>query len=225
MRQQSQIPPKNILLSDDVKITCLNASDLNWEIALNNLVEMGNGNLLSRSGNCYLTLNELMRVGEILQDTSALSFDDLSHYLPDQFINQNLSIKSIFNNQIRSHFKVLIVSKRIWSYIINIYQLSFEVDLDTLFENSEINHSDVTNAPHKELKPSDKGGRKSLTSLIPGLVGKITNFIKSQEFKVQAKCREESVTSYGVSLDDIRSYVMNKLPILRHQPNKNQIPD
>lgn len=113
MRQQSQIPTKNILLSDDVKITCLNASDLNWEIALNNLVEMGNGNLLSRSGNCYLTLNELMRVGEILQDTSALSFDDLSHYLPDQFINQNLSIKSIFNNQIRSHFKVLIVSKRI----------------------------------------------------------------------------------------------------------------
>ena len=126
---------------------------------------------------------------------------DLSHYLPDQFTNQNLSVKSIFNNQIRSYFPVLIVSKRNRSYIINIYQLNFEFpDLDTLFKNSEINHSDVTNASHKELKPSNKGGTKSLTSRIPGLAGKLANCIKSQKFKVQAKCREESVTSYGISL-------------------------
>ena len=128
------------MLSDDVKITFLNASELTWEIALNNFVEMGNGNLLSLFGNCYLTLNELMHVGELLQDTSALSFEDLSRYLPDQFTNQNLSVKSIFNNQIRSHFPVLIVSKRNRSYII-IYQLNFEFpDLDTLFKNSEMNY-------------------------------------------------------------------------------------
>lgn len=76
----------------------------------------------------------------------------------------------------------------------NIYLLSFEYpDLDTLFENSALNHSDVTSAPYEEVKLSNKGGRKSLTLLIKGLVEKITNLIKSQGFKAKAKSREETV--------------------------------
>ena len=45
----------------------------------------------------------------------------------------------------------------------------------------------------KEVKLSNKGGRKSLTLLIKGLVEKITNLIKSQGFKAKAKSREETV--------------------------------
>ena len=82
------------MLSDDVKITFLNASELTWEIALNNFVEMGNGNLLSLFGNCYLTLNELMHVGELLQDTTALSFGSVS--LPTRPIYKPKFISKVY---------------------------------------------------------------------------------------------------------------------------------
>ena len=71
--------------------------------------------------------------------------------------------------------------KRNRSYIVKIYQLSFQYSyLENLFENSEINHSELTNAPQREVKPSNKCNRKSLTPLAPGLVTEITSFVKSQ---------------------------------------------
>ena len=149
---------------------------------------MPNGSLYSFSGNFYLILNELIHVGKLLHDASAVLFEKLSLYLPTQFTNQNLSTKSIFNNQIPSHLPVLTGFKRNRSYIVKIYQLSFQYSyLENLFENSEINHSDVTNASQREVKPSNKCNRKSLTPLAPGLVKEITSFIKSQEFKAQAR--------------------------------------
>ena len=76
MRQQGQIISKEQnQLSHNVKITCLNSSDLTWEIALNNLVEMQNGNLSSLLGNCNLNLNELMHIEKLLEDTSVLPFE------------------------------------------------------------------------------------------------------------------------------------------------------
>ena len=76
LRQQSQIiSEEQNQLSHNVKITCLNSSDLTWEIALNNLVEMQNGNLSSLLGNCNLNLNELMHIEKLLEDTSVLPFE------------------------------------------------------------------------------------------------------------------------------------------------------
>ena len=154
---------------------------------MNNLVEMHNGNLTSLTGE---SLDELIDVGQMLEEASAVSFEELSLFLPERFNNNTKSMKSIFNLKLPFQFPIFLLFNRNRSFIVNLYQLAFDYpDLDSLFDScgQPPTHEIPPEAPRQERKPSNKGVRKPLTTLIPGLAEEITCFYKITRFQSPSK--------------------------------------
>ena len=164
-----------------------------------------------------MSVEELLNVGNTLQETSAVSFEELHVHLPDRFTT--IASSKAVPRQLASHFPVIIVPNKQHSFLINLYRLTFDYpELNALFEIKEsVSEEPVDPGPQAEQLPSRNGGRKSFTTLIPGLAEEVTRFIKSQGFKAQERRREKTVTSCGVSIGDIRTRIMDKYPLLKEQ--------
>ena len=172
-----------------ITIICLNDATLTWEYALNDLMEMQNSNLGTFRWSNHLSVEELLNVGNTLQETSAVSFEELHLHLPDRFTT--IASSKAVPRQLASHFPVIIVSNEQHSFLINLYQLTFDYpELNSLFEIKEpVSEEPVDPGPQAKKLPSRNGGRKSFITLIPGLAEEVTRFIKSQGFKAQERRR------------------------------------
>ena len=79
-----------------------------------------------------------------------------------------LPLSKAVPRRLASHFPVIIVPNKQHSFLINLYQLTFNYpELNSLFEIKEpVSEEPVDPGPQAEKLPSQNGGRKSFTTLL-----------------------------------------------------------
>lgn len=200
----------------EVTITCLNNSTLCWETALGDLIELENGFVPVEHGRGkrYLTTSELITVGNLVKDSTAISEQELSFYLPSRLKSQAF-INNILK-QLLKHFPVLLLHKKNEKYLINMHQLGFGSDaLDALFNNKQPEDKIPEAEEREAIGAGREGGRKSILDKFPDIPIIATEFIKANGYKAQERRRDTTVTSCGVSVSDVRNHLLENVPGLK----------
>ena len=126
-----------------------------------------------------------------------------------------------------TNFPIMVVSKCSEKVLINIKDFILDKHAFTLLvcdenkekstssqnSNTQISTVDLVETQQpKKIGPMKQRGRVPLWQQFPTL---IEDFIKRHSFSVQCRRRESTGTGTGVSLKQIREYVMNEVPGLR----------
>ena len=92
---------------------------------------------------------------------------------------------------------------------------SNDAELDEIFEVRQ----DGENLPEAkesiEKNAGRQGGRKSILEIFPDIPLTATEFIKARGFNAQEKRRDISITSCGVSIQDVRDHLIKVVPGLK----------
>ena len=143
------------------------SSETSFEI----LIEIENGDSPSwkRQLNRYLPVSELISLGNLIKDSTAVSEKDLGYYIPER-MRCNQHISNVLN-MLQSHFPVLILHKKDCRYIINMHQIDFHnKELDALFEICDTGEKIPSAKEPKSVNAkSDKGGRNSILDKFPDI--------------------------------------------------------
>ena len=139
---------------------------------------------------------------------------ELSLHVPNRL---NSKLSNVIK-QLAAHLPILILTKLKCRYIVNIHQIDFN---DAGFgEIFEVRHDDENLPEAKESIEKNagrQGGRKSILEKFPDIPLTATEFIKASGFKAQEKRRDTSITSCGVSVQDVRDHLIKGLPGLKDQ--------
>ena len=212
METKKYLPTKNEL----VKLVCRNDCTLTWGAALDLLTEFENGNSFvhKRNATKFLTVAELISISNLLKDSSAVSENELLFYLPSRLQKE---VDSIIE-QLCTHLPILILHKATQRYVINMFQIDFDCDeLNSIFETESSNKTiPEAGANGENSKGKGRcGGRKSILNKFPTIPDAATEFIKANGFKAQERRRETTITSCGVSVQDIRDHLLEVIPGLK----------
>ena len=109
----------------NVSLSCNNDCSLSWETSFEILIEIENGDspTWKRQLNRYLSVSELISLGNLVNDSTAVSEKELGCYIPER-MRCNQHISNVLN-MLQSHFPVLILYKKDCRYIINMHQIDF----------------------------------------------------------------------------------------------------
>ena len=94
------------------------------------------------------------------------------------------------------------------------HQIGFECEeLHSLFKNRADDKA-IPEAKQPTEKKSGKGGTKSIVDRFPDTADIATEFLRANQFKMQEKRRDTTITS-GVSVKDIKEHLCQAIPGLR----------
>ena len=229
VNQQKQVTTDKLhrKQSEMAKLFCMNSSALSWEDAMYPLIELQNGGEKFKMPAALLTVEEAISIGTLLEDTMAVSTEELRMYLPRRYRDKVENMEPLIK-QLLMCFPLLLLTKGSEQYLVNMQQLDFNCsELDELFgvkhseqESQEDLVGSLENANSgNEIKTQQKrgrsGGRPSVISKFPEIPTVATEFIKLNGYQAQERRRETTFQSCGVTIEEIRSHLFDTIPGLR----------
>ena len=229
VNQQKQVATDKLhrKQSEMVKLFCMNSSALSWEDAMYPLIELQNGGEKFKMPAALLTVEEATSIATLLEDTMAVSTEELRMYLPRRYRDKVENMEPLIK-QLLMCFPLLLLTKGSEQYLVNMQQLDFNCsELDELFgvkhseqESQEDQVGSLENANSgNEIKTQQKrgrsGGRPSVISKFPKIPTVATEFIKLNGYQAQERRRETTFQSCGVTIEEIRSHLFDTILGLR----------
>ena len=205
--QQKAISPS---AKEAIQCICLNSHNLSWEAALFEL-EM-------QSHLAPLDFSQLVKVYEALECEVALSISDVMELV------ESADACGIIE-QTTKLLPVMWLQQGEQSVIINLHEMILDGDvieqLLSLDEASE-SVSPIVRIPTATMMSTDSRayiakprGRPSIVSKFPQIPQLVTDFIKQHGYSAQSRRRTAIGSACGVSLEDIRQYLISKIPELQ----------
>ena len=110
--------------SQMAKLFCMNSSALSWEDAIVPLIELQNGREKFKMPAALLTVEEAISIGTLLEDTMAVSTEELRMYLPRRYRDKVKNMEALIK-QLLMCFPILLLKKGSEQYLVNMQQLDF----------------------------------------------------------------------------------------------------
>ena len=207
---------------ENCQINCMNSSSLTWEDALSSLETLQNGNKKFKMSNAMLTIEEVIKIGTMMSEATAVSIEELKLYLPARLITATGEILNSALKQLLIAYPLLLMKRSGHIFLINMHQMEFNCDeLDLLFGltkepvTQSKNDEEVKIETNTERKPGKKGGRPSVVSKFPEIPTVATEFIKNNGYRAQERRRETTFQSCGVTIAEIRDHLLQEIPGLK----------
>ena len=148
----------------------------------------------------------------MLKDCTTVLDSELSLHVPNRL---NSKLSNVIK-QLAVHLPILILTKLKCSHIVNMHQIdSNDAELDEIFEVRQDDENLPEAKESVEKNAGRQGGRKSVLEKFPDIPLTVTEFIKASGFKAQEKRRDTSITSCGVSVQEVGDHLIKVVPGLK----------
>ena len=203
------------------ELHCKNNGTLTWEEAFLSLLELQNSGYQGYKKSVkMLSIDQAISLGMLLRDTAIVSLEELRYYLPQSF-SHGKEVPFSVVNQLLICYPLLLVKKQKSHFLVNMHQMDFECeDLERLFSydirtKTEADESVLTAGEEKEKQKGRSGGRKPIEDKFPDIATIATEFIKANGFKAQERRRSTTFQSCGVTIKELRGYLLEAVPGLK----------
>ncbi len=206
-----------------------NDRSLTWEVAMENLV------LSEIETFPGLTCLELLKCAAIIQDTDSVSVTDLlesiGHKVP------SYALKLCASKSLMEWLPVLILRKGVTFVAVNIHEaivnpdffeqiLNVDIDCQAASSSPEESNAQTTaapqnheantqNTPEPQNVRNSKPGRKARHIQFPGIVDKALNCLKLHGIAANSRRRNDTSSSMGTSIPELRQYLLKHVPGLK----------
>ena len=160
-----------------------------------------------------LSIDQAISLGILLRDTAIVSLEELRYYLPPSlFHGKEVNCSVVIQLLICS--PLLLVKKQNNNFLVNMHQMEFECKgLERLF-SYDTKTGTVASEPMftKEEKGKKRSrGRKSVVDKFPDIPRIATEYVKANGFKAQERRRETTFRSCGVTIKELRDYLLETI--------------
>lgn len=209
------------MTAEKVFLDTFHGVSLSWERALDAILDALNGNSGDESvtespGN--LPFQQLYDIAMVIQNTNGLPLKGL---IPEESRENMSNIR----RQLMYWLPIMIVQYDDISVVVNCHDFHVDLpfntfsDLMTVDVDETSNSDDAASLPNDRmnLTPMEEGqrGRPRKHEQFPAIVRHTLDFISSHGFSAQERRRTDTANSSGVTLAEIRKYLMDKIPELK----------
>ena len=183
-----------------MKMECCNDKSLSWVQSFTNVINKENCGMPCKP----LPPSQLIKIGKLLEDSTAVPLEIL---IENSDVDIHNGGKIGFIKKILLHFPMMLIDIDS-PIIINIWQIDFKTFSPDKSVNDE--KANILESPENisGKRKSRSGGRPPVIKEFPTLVQTAAKFIKLHGFSAHLRRRESVGTGKGVSMDDVRQYLL-----------------
>ena len=109
-------------------------------------------------------------------------------------------------------------------FLVNVHQIDFHCkELNEIFETQlEDDRCDLIKQSTDNCQKGSSGGKRGIEKIFPSIPNVATEFIKSHGFRAQERKSTSTITSSGVTINEIREHLLKNIPGLKEHGIRKQ---